>query len=155
MKKRTLAKKTPKVSTLVDYSNLESDICFNEANKKRYKLTPDDKDKSNEYMFRINDQVYYTNRRGTIVDRFQLSTMKEADYTIEMEDKTIVSVSGSKYLNFIEGNDEKKSAVEYTKTKKVIILDIYNDDNGKTEYLIKFETGETLNVPERDLAKID
>jgi len=120
-----------KVSNLVDYSRF------------------------NELLFKVGARVKYTySRKGVIVDRYKISDMEEVDYTIEMDDKSIVSVSGNKYINFINGKDEKKSIVEYNKPTLATIIKKCIDSKGLTFYVIELENGCKEEVVEKDLEVI-
>lgn len=65
----------------------------------------------------------HVKRPGKIVDKY-VNSDKTVDYTIQLEDDSIISTSGDKYLEFIEEKDEKGSNIYYTKPVKGVIVKI-------------------------------
>lgn len=74
-------------------------------------------------MYKGMSVTCHVKRSGKIVDKY-VNSDKTIDYTIQLEDDSIISTSGDKYLEFIEETDEKGSSIYYIKPVKGVIVKI-------------------------------
>lgn len=75
------------------------------------------------YMYIGMAVTCYVKRPGKIVDKY-VNSDKTVDYTIQLEDDSIISTSTDKYLEFNEGGDEKGSRIYYTKPATGVVVKI-------------------------------
>ena len=95
----------------------------------------------------IGDDIKITRvkRPGVIVDRYQDIVNNIIDYTLQLDDGTIISTSNTTYITFVdkdENYDKKGKRIIFTKPMQATVIGRFRNNNARAhDYLLLLKNG--------------